>query len=538
MSENATDNIEELQNNRQIEQVQAGTKRKHTKRYFGLNLVRCLSMLGVFVFHYFLYLSNDSVGSGALQKAAHILGSEVGLGPVCVCMFLMLSGFLLVNSNDETLNLKVYFWKRFKTIFPIYWFCYFLVGLGSTQHTYSKPLYFLLTVIGMDGYFGSWFPVIYQVGTWFIGAIVAFYVVFPLMRKFMMRMPKIFFVVFLIANLLTQYFRILPIVVDIDFIVCFFSCAMGMLLRYYIHIFNRIPNYMKLLGSVLLFVIVLKIPVPITFLMMQVQVSTFFLFVAIFSFGSMLEPFYQLKKARKYFSAVSILANNSFVMFLLHLAVLNFVLKIIKTETLSQSHGMLIGVLLLFLAAVCLAGIIVNEIFLMIMDIIGYTYRHMSVKMKYAGAGVLAVGAIIGVVSLALIQQSKVTDTKRLEKLGVESNHVEYHIDGMNVSRYNCAQDMLNVAGWAFDETKAVTYANIWIQIGDKLYDTEVCERSDIANAYHNDKYESCGFTAAIDQSQLPEDSSEIYLICKDRSGKMYQKIDSGVKYDAGIFTK
>lgn len=164
-------------------------KREHL---FSLDFVRVLAAVMIVIFHYnAVTLMIPEVNKPILLFVHYANGS---MGHIGVSLFFILAGASLMYSSMEKLDLKQYFKKRFLAIFPIYWTVYsaFFVYnyLIKRVFTFDKPLWrLLLSVIGMDGYLNYLIPNYYLLGEWFIGCILLIYLMFPFLRKCMLRWP-------------------------------------------------------------------------------------------------------------------------------------------------------------------------------------------------------------------------------------------------------------------------------------------------------------------------------------------------------------
>lgn len=164
------------------------------ERLFYLDFIRALATLIIVLTHYnaiFLYTNPQMP-----EKA--VLGLTIGnvfIGDFGVTLFLAISGAALMYVYEERLDWKLFLKKRFLNIYPMYWVAYLLVFLyefyinqGFNQEI---PRYKILySILGMDMYFSSFGDVNFAlVGEWFLGFIVIFYLLFPLLRKWMNSHP-------------------------------------------------------------------------------------------------------------------------------------------------------------------------------------------------------------------------------------------------------------------------------------------------------------------------------------------------------------
>ena len=165
-----------------------------TKRIHYLDFIRAISICIIITFHYNVHALELKVADNALFWFSGI-GRHFNLdfhylGIVGVSLFIILSGTSLMLSTKDGFRVKTFFKKRFLSIYPLFWLTYaitffilfYLGGVGKAQ-----PFTFLLTVIGLDGFLLYKIPNFYLLGEWFLGLIIIFYLIFPLLRYFFLK---------------------------------------------------------------------------------------------------------------------------------------------------------------------------------------------------------------------------------------------------------------------------------------------------------------------------------------------------------------
>lgn len=165
------------------------------KRWDSVDVLRICSLLLIFLYHFMVeieagdwfYLS--AVGISYENQNLHM--AKVG-----VTLFFMISGFGLMHSNRQNFDGKTYWKKRFIRILIPYYVVFGLVFLGRKIMTSgsvweeSIPIWhFLFTLLGLDGYLKEFGVSTYHlgVGEWFIGCLILMYLVFPLLRKALLK---------------------------------------------------------------------------------------------------------------------------------------------------------------------------------------------------------------------------------------------------------------------------------------------------------------------------------------------------------------
>ena len=165
------------------------------ERLFYLDLIRAFATVIIIITHYnavFLYLMPE-------EKDKIIITSRVAnlyIGDFGVSLFLIISGASLMYVYQEKLDLKKFVKKRFLGIYPMFWIAYILafVYMFYNQRTFAVDVprkNFIFTILGIDGYVSTLKPIgtFYLVGEWFIGLILMMYVVFPILRKLIIKYP-------------------------------------------------------------------------------------------------------------------------------------------------------------------------------------------------------------------------------------------------------------------------------------------------------------------------------------------------------------
>lgn len=150
-------------------------------RIIEFDYLRVICALGIISFHY-------SADSKNYYFSCWYANGE--WGTMFVSSFFALSGILIWMNTGVVKNLKnmtIFFWKRWKTIFPafyiswLYFYFRMVFKQGSWFYANGAKRTMILTIIGLDGYAGG---VIdnnyYLVGEWFLGAILILYFLYPI----------------------------------------------------------------------------------------------------------------------------------------------------------------------------------------------------------------------------------------------------------------------------------------------------------------------------------------------------------------------
>lgn len=167
------------------------------KRIFYLDLIRVLAMLMIVLYHFQMQASIRTANYNGFPFGG-ISYNGINLGTIGVSLFFILSGSALMIS--KRFELKTYIKKRFLAIYPSYWLAWAAALAGTLifmpERLSGIPLWTVcFSVIGLDGYLYETLPNFYMVGEWFIGCIVLLYIVFPLLRFFLLKRPVLSLIV-------------------------------------------------------------------------------------------------------------------------------------------------------------------------------------------------------------------------------------------------------------------------------------------------------------------------------------------------------
>ena len=186
---------------------------------------RAICCLGIVVFHYFCHSKNHS--------KLFLSTSNSNWGYIYVTCFFSISGIVLYYNYPDNNSIKKFYFKRWKSIFPIYYLC-FLYFYRDKVLKHKNFLYngnwtkLILTLFGVDGYMRYKFITYHIVGEWFLGAIVIIYFLYPIIiyifHKKKFAIPIFLFFGFIIMTK-TNYFEI---IINKNLITCLSSFYFGM----------------------------------------------------------------------------------------------------------------------------------------------------------------------------------------------------------------------------------------------------------------------------------------------------------------------
>ena len=186
-------------------------------RIFYLDLIRALSALLIVLTHFNAHLRDHGGGYVLTHEPFGIYSGSLG-----VSLFLIISGAALTLTYRRPINLKRFYWKRFRSIYPMFWtawvlgtLAFFLATNGRLPNA-APAKSFILTVLGIDGLAQAfYFRTMYLLGEWFLGFILLYYLVFPVLLWAIDRFPVITGAVLLVAYaativIMSRYFPAYP----------------------------------------------------------------------------------------------------------------------------------------------------------------------------------------------------------------------------------------------------------------------------------------------------------------------------------------
>ena len=146
-----------------------------------LDYIRTICAIGKILHHVSCYVSPDA------PKLFYTYANG-WFGALFVNIFFIISGGVLYHNYKEIGKLTVFYYKRWKSIFPMFYitFLFFFIRNVVISNSFfynGKPWRLLLSIFGLDGYFAYRFPGYYIVGEWFLGAIVFLYILYPIFLK-------------------------------------------------------------------------------------------------------------------------------------------------------------------------------------------------------------------------------------------------------------------------------------------------------------------------------------------------------------------
>lgn len=289
------------------------------KRIEQADFIRTISTLGIFYFHFWSKSVTNHLVPFTLPSLPNFT-----LGSLFVTVFFMLSGAMLYyTTQGKPFSMTRFYQRRFLGIFPAFYLAFFPLHLKTaleygTFFYKGNPKLFLLSLFGMDGYLNYRIPTYYQVGEWFLGALILLYVLYPLLYHSIKQHALSASVIILLLYSSAFSETLFQINSFQNLFSCLLSFWLGMLLmKYQVHALeNRKLGWSC--GVVLLFLLFVKLPLNTNLL---AHIGGF----ACFCFLYTLAPCFSSKKFfRSFFCTCSTL---SYPFYLVHHVILSVILN-------------------------------------------------------------------------------------------------------------------------------------------------------------------------------------------------------------------
>lgn len=314
------------------------------KRLFYLDFVRAIALIIIVLFHYNYHFINTYKISGVHAPFyLYANGSWAGIG---VALFFIISGAALMYNYESNIDLKKFYKKRIKSIFPMFWIAYLAVFLLEFYSKTSLPdipkWRIIFSIMGMDGYFLYIIPNFYILGEWFLGAIIIFYVIFPLLRKLIINIPCIIIIVSSLLVLAVVYFNPFQILLERNIIICIYECMLGMYFSYYI----KKANIKLSISGFLLFIFCLCFEMKFMPSVLCDIIAGGALFLCLSGISGRISSHCIINFAR-------ILSKYSYSIFLVHHVILLRVMTKFTNKSLSNSESLSLVILVLVLIITC-----------------------------------------------------------------------------------------------------------------------------------------------------------------------------------------
>jgi len=318
------------------------------ERLFYLDFIRSISILSIVIYHINVYMTMHNIKGDYIFKISY---ANVDLGNIGVGLFFVISGAALMYTYEEKFFLKEYFKKRFLALYPMFWIAYSVTFLclfykyKSLNHS-APDWTFILTILGMDGYLSYFISDFYVLGEWFLGCIILLYLCFPILRKLVIKKPKILFSCICIFYIVFVQKYNFKMSIDHNFLIRIFDFLIGMYFVKYIKKVKKVEFILALIISM----VIIFIPVKINkmYEITTIGISIFFVLVYIA----------QYIKSQQIKCIFEFISKYSYSIFLVHHVIINEVLSRFDGTVLSRSE-----MFCLFLINIIIISIVSVQIF-------------------------------------------------------------------------------------------------------------------------------------------------------------------------------
>lgn len=167
------------------------------ERLLYLDMIKFFAVICVFVCHFTRTLEYYGISFSFKILPDELFSLYTGY--VGVTLFFIASGAALMYVYDKECILKTYYKKRFMGIYPMLWitfiFAFCIQFFQYKGYDYTIPKYNIIySVLGFDAlvFAANITKTFYVVGEWFLGVIIILYIIFPLLRKCVLKYPWVF----------------------------------------------------------------------------------------------------------------------------------------------------------------------------------------------------------------------------------------------------------------------------------------------------------------------------------------------------------
>ncbi len=362
------------------------------------NIIRAVSAFMIVFIHYsycFAEYGIKNEGPGFLRF------KNSDIGGVFVTMFFMLSGAALLYNHPDFPNGKSvlrFYKKRWLTIFPMFYIAwgimYVINSLRFGGWFWGGPRKnFLLTFIGMDGYFLHLGMNYYCLGEWFLGAIIILYLLYPLL-VFIWNKAKIpgtlLVAIIFLFNLRRHYFSSAPdtniFIVLIKFYnshitisdnMCVWTCLADfwcgfLLVTYLLPAIKKLKETKKDLIALLINTVVLSLFFLIEMPMTKQEVSLVMAFLYYLEF-TLLTPYITPVTALN--SLMNLISKYSYGIFLVHHVMIYAIMTLLKDHIFTRATSLIMFIPLY--AVIIMTGILLTKLTDLIMKPLTRLYTRL-----------------------------------------------------------------------------------------------------------------------------------------------------------------
>lgn len=306
-------------------------------RIFYLDLIRAIAVIFVVIAHF-----QDPYLFG--KHILPLVPFGIYIGGLGVSLFLIISGASLMYTyeDDQTLSLKTFYYRRAKALYPSFWLAFIIAYVWLRLHNVcsfdfsAHPERLLLSIIGMDGYCSLWgVQTFYILGEWFLGLIILFYLVFPIMRIGVKKHPACTTLVIMLLYIGTNVtFSLFPhpttAVADLVLTARLPELLFGMLFIRYI---KTVPKWVIALSITYLITQQVVQPLKDSWAVTLVGITMYFLLVALAQCVARIKPAE---------ATLCFLSRISYEIFLVHHVIIQQVFSYINPSSLNRFSAVIL----------------------------------------------------------------------------------------------------------------------------------------------------------------------------------------------------
>lgn len=167
------------------------------KRLHYFDILRVMSFIAVVWYHLLVQLQIDEI-CNYQQVSRFFENSNMNIAMLAVSIFFILSGASLVYASRTDFDVRRFYQRRITKVWlPLiimYVICFIgytvlMRGFPEVFHRGIAPWKMLYTILGLDSLFSIYGVSTFTlgVGEWFIGCLIIYYALFPLLRAFLLK---------------------------------------------------------------------------------------------------------------------------------------------------------------------------------------------------------------------------------------------------------------------------------------------------------------------------------------------------------------
>ncbi len=316
-----------------------------TQRDKSYDFIRAFAMILIVVWHF--WTTCRSLGTPlALKPLCELTGMQEMLneGGIGVALFFILSGAVLMTRYRDEIKVGQFFKRRVVRIFIPFWIAFavfFVISCLLLKSSWSElnNIGVFWSLMGLDLFGGAGLPTFWLVGEWFTTVIIIMYVIFPLLRLLLKKIPVLTTILIVLLFVLNLHFKIATygdgwFSITNSLLVFW----IGMLIGYYKPKFKWGMFYCGIIGMILTLVLLKQIN-ELMFYLPTVLFSTFlFMIMGVINYSNKLTNF---------------LSKYNFEIYLVHHRILIWIIPLMQYSFSSTLKELLLFVIIFWFICCC-----------------------------------------------------------------------------------------------------------------------------------------------------------------------------------------